>query len=210
MFSGKQVLTPKKLFHVSVAVSLLVHVVALAVIFYLVPYEEKSSSTEFNVALVEETPPPPDEPPPPPLEESPPPFLEEPPPPEESEQRSAAREQPGEKVPVVPLPPGLPEEAGEDMLPSGPEEARREGKEPDISEDFEKKERLSKLFDTEVIQEFAKKESEKKDGNGITFDAEDIKYKNYIKALQQKLEGALAPRLTATISITAPITTLTT
>lgn len=181
-------LTVRNSFQLSIAVSLLVHMAVIVLLSSITPREAGRPRAYF-VDIVEEKP----SPPPPPVE-SPLPSVEEIPPPLEKPLPSPEKKPRPESMfgenELTEIPPRVAKEAGEDLSPSGEAEEKGKGEEPVTPEGLARGEGLKKLFDAEVIQEFAKKEPVEEEGGGITFSTKEFRYVGYVNLLGQKLVGA--------------------
>jgi protein TonB len=198
-------LNARRVLYISVAISLVAHVVLFVLLAYL-PREEAKPPAPYVVSIVE---PPAEEPPPEPVVEEPVPEekppVEEPPPPEElpMEETLPPEEEAEEviivKKPELEEPPEVMEgEDEETLIPSEkkrdrkPMETGKEEIQEDASPGPEGEIGISKLLDRQVIEEFAKLESSEEPGNDITFDAEAFRYASYKKMLEDKLQWAFA------------------
>ena len=185
---GFEGLNTKRALYISVAVSLVAHVVLFVLLTYL-PREEELPPAPYVVSIVE-----------PPAEEPPPePFIEEPPP----------AEMPVDEIPpIVRVPPpeeqppehmdGLgesrevPREETEDIREQ-PSRRAKSGDEPPSLHGPNEGIGPEQLFDEDVIQEFAKVEPRKEGraDDNITFDPQGFRYKGYKRMLWDKLQWAL-------------------
>ncbi len=175
-FPGNRVLTLRKSFNLSIAASLAVHVIVLALLVHVTQKEEKKPLAPYFVDIVEDKR----------VPAPPAPLVKKAPP-------AAPRERPKKKPPAQPRekPPEAAEEkapapAGERPLAPASEEAppAPAAEEPVVPGG------KSRLFDSEVIARAAKGPSPpKEDARGITFDTEELKYQGYMRLLKDKIEG---------------------
>jgi TonB family protein len=196
---GFEGLNAKRALYISVAVSLVAHVVLFVLLAYL-PEEETPPPAPYVVSIVEpqaEEPSPEPEIEEPVPEEEPP--VEEPPQPEEEIEEVIIVKVPElEKEPVFEEPPQVMEDLDEEIT-GGPEGESEE--EPSKTVEGEIHEEvpsgpetdvgIAQLFDKQVIEELAKVEPSEEAKDEITFDAEGFKYQSYKRMLFNRMQWAL-------------------
>lgn len=159
-------------------ISLAIHVVAFLAIALLTRQERRAAPVAYFVKVVEEPSAAPHE-----LPQAKPRPAEKP----KAEQRVGRAPDIVRGQERAPQPPAATTEKPEGP---GPPDATAGKPAPEPPEFPTPEEGVGRFLDRDVIQEFARKETdEKKESKGITFDTEEFRYRSYMERLREKIEG---------------------